>query len=186
MKKVLIFLMTSLFAVSISMGQPAKTNKTNTREAKKETKSAKITLKRLEGTAVSAEARYKFESDFGSIPDVTWKRSAYFDEASFSKGGKEMVAFYDLDGLLVGTTSAAKFTDLPKRAQDEIKTKYKDYSIGPVIFFDDNEANTSDMILYGKQFEDEDNYFIELTGGTNKIVVQVHPQGEVNYFTQIR
>ncbi len=62
---------------------------------------------------------------------------------------------------------------------------YKDYTIGPVVFYDDNEANSTDMILYGEQFEDADNYFVELSKGTKKIVVQVSPEGVVYFFKQL-
>ena len=59
-----------------------------------------------------------------------------------------MTAFYDENGDLVGTTYPKKFTDLPANAQMEIKTKYKDYKIGPVVLYDDNEANDTDMIMF--------------------------------------
>ena len=44
---------------------------------------------------------------------------------------------------------------------------------------------TTDMILYGLQFEDQDNYFVELTKGKDKIVVQVTPEGDVFFFKQL-
>jgi len=42
------------------------------------------------------------------------------------------------------------------------------------------------MMLYGKQFEDADNYFVELTKGAKKIIVQVDSQGLVFFFTELK
>lgn len=135
---------------------------------------------------MSEIAKSKYYADFGNVPDVKWKRVGTFDEAAFTKDGKEMKAFYDIDGKLVGTTTIKTFADVPAKGQKEIEAKYKDYSIGQqVVFFDDNEANETDMILYGVQFDDEDNYFVELTKGTKKIILQVNSEGEVFFFKQL-
>ena len=154
-------------------------------ETKKEAKTERKALRKLEGTKVSELAKTHFYSDFGNVPNAVWKRVDTYDQVIFTKDGQKMTAFYDYDANLVGTTSNKKFTDLPARAQQEIKAKYKNYSIGTVIFYDDNEANETDMILYGAQFEDADNYFVELAKGAEKIVVEVNPAGFVTYFKKL-
>ncbi|MGB8489995.1 MAG: hypothetical protein WCE64_02965, partial [Bacteroidales bacterium] len=147
---------------------------------------AKMTpLTKLQGEAVNTVSKDNFLVDFGNIPGVVWTRSTYFDEALFTKDGKKFRAFYGSDGKLVGTTSVARFIDLPASAQREIKSMYKDYTIGNVIYFEDNETNSVDMYLYGQQFEDADTYFVELTNGSKKIVVQVTPEGDIYFFTEI-
>ncbi len=186
MKKAVFLLMVLLIGMSNLMGQATKTGKTEPKTAKTAKATGTVTLKKLSGNAVSAEAKYNFSNDFGAIPNVTWKRSTYFDEATFANKGIPTVAFYDMQGMLVGTTSAGKFSDLPKRAQEDIKSKYGTYTPGAIIFFDDNEANSTDMYLYDLQFPDEDSYFVEMTKGTEKIVLQVHSQGEVDFFTTIK
>lgn len=186
MKKAVFFLMVLLLGMSYLMGQVTKTGKTGPQTAKSAKASATVTLKKLSGNAVSAEAKYNFTNDFGAIQNVTWKRSTYFDEATFANKGIPTVAFYDMQGMLVGTTSAGKLNDLPQRAQETIKSKYGTYTPGPIIFFDDNEANSTDMYLYDLQFPDEDSWFVELTKGTDRIVLQVHSQGEVDYFTKLK
>jgi hypothetical protein len=116
---------------------------------------------------------------------VYWRRDANFDVASFTENGQKMEAFYDYDANPVGTTAVKTFADLPAKAQNEIKSKYKDYSIGQVLFFDDNEWNETDMIMYGSQFNDADNYFVEQTKGNDKIVVRVDVPGYVYFFTKL-
>lgn len=172
MKKVLALSITFLFAVSVVIGQA--------------TKKARVPLKKLEGKDVSIVSKNNFATEYGNVPNVKWVRSSNFDEATFIKDGKEMRAFFDDEGNLVGTTSHVKFADLPEKAQKEIKAKYNDYSINPaIVFFDDNEKVDTDMILYGTQFEDADNYFVELSKGTKRIVLQVNPEGMVTFFKEL-
>lgn len=179
MKKSAIASIVFLFAIFLAHGQPMK------EETKKEQKKERIALKTLEGANVSESAKNSFNAGFGDQTNVHWKRTGTFDEAVFTMDGKEMTAFYDIEGRLVGTTKPASFSDLPANGQLDIKTKYKGYSIGPVIFFDDNEANPTDMVMYGTQFDDSDTYLVELAKGTNKIVVQVDKRGMVSFFRQL-
>lgn len=177
MKKIAVLTVACLLVLTTVQAQ--------TQSARKDPKIKKVSLKNLEKTSVSDVAKSHFYSDFGNMADVQWKRTPYFDEATFTKDGKQMIAYYDYDENLVGTTSIAKFSDLPASGQKEIQKIYKGYKIGPVIFFDDNEANDTDMLLYGTQFEDEDSYFVELTKANNKLVVHVTPDGNVYYFKQL-
>ena len=180
MKKLGISIAVFLFAFTLVQGQTKNT------ETKKEQKAGRIALKKLEGTNVSVMSKDNFAKDFGNLPNVQWKRVNTYDEATFMKDGKEMKAFYDFDSKLVGTTTHVTFADVPAKGQKEIKKQYKDYTVESVVFFDDNEANETDMILYGVQFDDSDNYFVELAKGTNKIILQVNSSGEVFFFKQLK
>ena len=53
------------------------------------------------------------------------------------------------------------------------------------MFFDDNEWNETDMILYGNQFADADNYFVELKKDNKEIILQVNPIGNVSILKQL-
>jgi hypothetical protein len=149
------------------------------------TNKTKKALGKLEGKEVSVLAKSHFNEDFGNLPDVQWIRSANFDEASFTRNGIKMKAWYGDDARLIGTTSYVSFSDVPAKGQKEIKARYKDYTIGPVVFFEDNETNESDMILYGMQFEDADNYFVELSKGKDIIVLKVTPESNVSFFQKL-
>jgi hypothetical protein len=186
MKKVAVLSVTFLFVMSVVSGQAPSTAKAQPQETKKEMKTAKVPLKKLEGKDINVVSKNSFISEFGNIPNVKWERTTYFDEAAFVKNGKEMKAFFDHEGNLIGTTSHVTYADIPAGAQKEIKSRYKDYTIDPVVvFFDDNERNDTDMMLYGVQFEDADNYFLELTKGTKKIVLQVNTEGMVFFFKEL-
>jgi len=177
MKTIAILAMTIFFALEFVQ--------TQAQETKNEVRTERKTLRKLEGTKVSELAKTNFYTDFGNAPDALWKRVDTFDQVTFTKDGKKMTAFYDFDANLVGTTSLKKFTDLPAKGQQEIKAKYKDYTVRTVIFFYDNQANETDMVLYGAQFDDADNYFVELTKGAEKIVVEVNPSGFVSLFKKL-
>jgi hypothetical protein len=181
MKRLAFLSLTLLFTIAVLFGQEQKSGNTQTKETKKE----KIPLKKLEGNKVSQMAKENFTAEYGNVPNVKWQRSGTFDEAIFMKDGKEMIAEYDIEGKLVGTTKVITFAEVPAAGQQEIKKRYKDYAVGTVIFYDDNEGNGTDMIMYGIQFDDEDNYFVELEKGNSKIVVRVDTKGEVIFFKQL-
>ena len=103
-----------------------------------------------------------------------------FGNATIITVDKERRIIADGAIAVLGDTIA----DLGKTA--EIKKKYPGYKVENVIFFDDNEANDTDMMLYGIQFEDADNYFVELSKNNQTLVVQVNPFGEVFFFKQVR
>lgn len=182
--------MVSLKTLAQSDEDVAKTEIKNTRlEEKainKEKKEERKALRKLEGNEVSDLAKTNFISDFGVTRNVRWRRSAQFDEATFTKDGQRMTAYYDYNSELVGTTQNKSFSDIPLKAQEIIKKKYKGYSIGTVVFFDDNEANETDMILNDIQFDDADNYFIPLTKNGKTTILMASPAGDVSYFTTIK
>jgi hypothetical protein len=185
MKRIVILSVTAFLAVTGMNAQVQKTGIAQTSETKKEVKAERKALRKLEGNNVSAVAKNNFAQQFGKAANVVWKRIDTFDEAAFNLDGNAMKAFYDFEGNLVGTTFKVAFTDLPSKGQQEIKSKYKDYTPGSVIMFDDNEANDTDMLLYGVQFDDSDNYFIEMVKGSQKIILRVNPAGSVSLFQQI-
>ncbi|OQP60400.1 hypothetical protein A3860_34030 [Niastella vici] len=125
-----------------------------------------------------------FLTDFPGATNVSWKING-FEEALFTLNGKEMKAFYDYNNELVGTTSEVSYFDMPEIARKYIEKHYKDYTTQQVILFDDNEYNDTDMMLYGNHFEDEDNYFVELSNNNKKIVLQVNMEGLVTFFKDL-
>ena len=158
----------------------------NESATKKEKKEERKELRKLKGHEVSYQSRQAFYADFGDLPVSKWDRTINFDEATFNNNGQVMTAFYDIESKLVGTVSSKTFADLPPNAQKYIGDKYKEYTPKSVIFFDDNEVNQTDMVLFGTQFDDEDNYFVELQKDNKKIVMKVTMNGNVEYFTQMK
>lgn len=189
MKKLVMLMMSALMIMFFTTLNAQDTKKTamnsEKNNAKKESKIEKKEIRKEEGKMISEMSKEAFEGDFGKLPGVVWEKDHLFDVALFTKDGKNCKAFYDETSKLVGTVTDKNFTDLPKSAQNEIKKQYKDYTIDKVVYFEDNESNESDMLLYGTQFEDADNYFVELTGKNKNIVVQVNPKGSIFFFKEL-
>jgi hypothetical protein len=186
--KRLFLILTVLFGISLLPTSAQVKNRPDNKamkETRKENRAERKELRKLEGRDINVLSKNNFTTSFGDATNVRWKRTDYFDEATFTKDGKVKTAFFDFDGNLVGTTERVTFTDVPASGQKEILKKYKDYTIGSVIFFDDNEFNESDMLLYGLQFDDEDNYFVELTKGKKNIVLRVNSRGSVYFFKDL-
>lgn len=183
MKKILFTVSIIIFVAGVQAQTAMLYAKT---EKKIERKEERKSLRKLNGHVVSEAAKLQFFTDFGKIPGAIWKRLANFDEATFKNDGKVITVFYDDEAKLVGSTSASAFTNLPVKAQKFINKEYKDYSKGDVIFFDDNEKNETDMLLYDLQFDDEDSYFVQLKKANKTIIVLVSKSGEVSYFTSMK
>jgi hypothetical protein len=134
----------------------------------------------------SSQTRANFYADFGYIPINQWEITDLFDEISFMKNNVLYTAYYDSNSELVGTISNVSAADLPAHALQDLYKKYKGYTVGKVVFYDDNESNQTDMMYYGQQFDDEDKYFVELQNDKEKIVVQVNTIGEVSFFRTLK
>src|SRR6185295_15504506 len=128
---------------------------------------------------------FEFSKDFPNAAAVTWNFGA-FVEASFLDNGVAKTAYYDDDDNLVGTTNEVDVTALPEKARDHIGKVYPGYTIERVVFFDDNEANDTDMSLFDQSFEDEDNYFPLLSNGSKQIILKVSPKGKVSFFENFK
>ena len=195
MKKLAILLVMLLPAFSVlnAQTQTMTAERGNSSEYGKEVKSAKpaksekAPLMTRASESVSSVSMISFGIDFPKAEDVVWHRTENLDQATFTnaKDGMRTRAYYDSDGNLVGSTTARKLADLPVRAIQTIKTDYKDYAIGPIIYFLDNALNDADMVLWATQFDDSDMYFAELDKGTQKIIVRITPSGDVSYFKEL-
>ncbi|MEP7374277.1 MAG: hypothetical protein ABI675_12855 [Chitinophagaceae bacterium] len=153
---------------------------------KKEKKEEKKEIRTLKGTEVSYQAEQQFMQDFGNINVTRWERTPEYDKAVFTKDGQTMYAYYDIEAKLIGTTMDKVFADIPANAQKYIDSKYRGYSKAGVVFFDDNEFNDADMILYNQPFEDADNYFVDLQKDNKEIIVRVNMNGDVSFFKQLK
>ncbi|HEY5406047.1 MAG TPA: hypothetical protein VIJ92_03130 [Ginsengibacter sp.] len=158
----------------------------NESEIKTNIHADKRELRKMEGTEVSNLAKAQFKIDFGNIPVDAWERTNNFDEATFVKNGQVTSAFYDSYAKLVGTTAEKTFADLPHKAQEWINKKYSGYAIADVFFFDDNEFNESDMLIYNMPFNGEDSYFVEVKKNNKAIILQVNKEGDVSYFFRLK
>jgi hypothetical protein len=191
MKKLLILSVTFMLALNIgqSFGQDnknyASTTNPNKKEKRIEKRGDRRELRLLEGSKVSNNSMKNFKIDFSNANNVNWTRTPNYDIASFTLKGQELKAYYDSDSQLVGTTQYKTIEDLPEKGQKILRDKYKDYSIGKIMFFNNNDLNRSPMLLWGTEIVDQSSFFVELASATKKMVVYVDQGGNVKPFKQL-
>jgi hypothetical protein len=158
------------------------------KQVNKEEKSVRREDRAFRNEEVSFQTMQAFKSDFPDAKDVGYMVGTNFDEVMYSKGSKDYIAYYNANGELVGTTSHANFSELPANARKTITKQYltKGFNTDRVILFDDNELVPTDMWLYERSFDDEDNYFIELSKLDRKLVLQVDMKGNVSFYKDLK
>ena len=143
-------------------------------------------MRKLAVNNVSEFSLRNFASDFGANSNVAWTRTNRYDEASFMKDGHETKAYYDLEGHLIGTTILKTYADLPQRGKNIIAKRYSDYTVESVLIYDFNKLSDAQLLMFSDQFEDSQNFFVQLSKGAEKLVLQVTPVGQVFFFSKIK
>jgi len=155
------------------------------KEKTEEKQTERPKLKKLEGDVINQDSQTNFYMTIGNVPDIKWTRDVYYDIAAYNKDKQDLKAYFDINGAFVGTTTIKKATDLSSSLQKNIKKLYPDATLGQVTYFQANEGNTTDMTLYGVQFESKTEYFVELSQGESKFVVMCDNQGDISLFKQL-
>ncbi|HEX7847761.1 MAG TPA: hypothetical protein VF476_18305 [Chitinophagaceae bacterium] len=191
MKRLIAIPAMILFTASAAFSQVSHTQalhdrsiaKAELREVRKEDRDIRKEDRKIE---ISYQAKQNFYKDFPGASNIGYMKGKDFDEIVFTLDDQVKKAYYDMDANLVGTTQQVAFGELPAKARKEIANHYKSYTVDNVILFDDNEADETDMVLYGNRFEDRDNYFIEMVKEGKRIVLQSTPSGDVSFFAEVK
>jgi hypothetical protein len=182
MKKLLIGSLTFLFVLGLT--NFITRSATNRTVIAKETKYSANYSKGFEAGNVSALTSKRFHADFGTLSGVVWEKSRTLDKVTFTKDGSRMVAYYNLHSRLVGISTDADSSVIPDQTLADIRTIYKDYKIGSVIFFDSNETNATSKLVYGTRLKEE-NYLVELSNESKKFIIRVNVIGGKAVINQI-
>lgn len=188
MRKLVFLVIAFLLTLNIgSFSQDLKNspNDKNKKEKRIDKRSDRRELKKLQGTKVSEISMKNFKIDFANATNVKWVRTPNYDIATFNLKMKEIRAYYDFEGKLVGTTEYKTKDDLPDRGMTNLQKKYKDYTIGRIIYFNNNHVSSSPMVLWGTEIEDRSSFFVELANGIKKLVVNIDHGGNVKLFKQL-
>ncbi|MFB6454800.1 hypothetical protein ACE38W_05970 [Chitinophaga sp. Hz27] len=134
---------------------------------------------------VSLQTQNQFYSDFGEINVSKWERMPYFDKVFFENDSVSAVAFYDTESKLVGVVYNKTFGDLPPKAQDYINEKMGEYTKGKVIYYRDLTRFNNATVAYRAQYDDVDNYYIEMSKNGKSAIYEITPVGSVTYFNTL-
>ncbi len=88
---------------------------------------------------VNSFVRNSFTSDFVNVTDVDWTITSSYAKATFVFNNVRTEAFYELNGELIGSSSAIAITDLPIAAKRNFAKKYGNYTVKEAIKFDGNQ-----------------------------------------------
>ncbi len=91
---------------------------------------------------VSSNILNSFGRDFAGATGVQWTTGNKLAKASFVFNGQHVIAFYNLDGELMGITRNITSLDLPLYLQTSLKKDYQDYWISD-LFELSNDNGTS-------------------------------------------
>ena len=106
---------------------------------------------------VSSTVLNSFSQEFAGAKDVQWVTGKDCYKASFVYNSQHVVAFYNLEGELMGLTRNISSLDLPIRLQTSLKKEYGNYWISD-LFEVSNADGTS--------------YYITVEKADSKVVLQ--------------
>ncbi len=170
--------------IVLGMTQMNANSATNNGVATSVSKSAVKNYNLVEAGRVSARTQGRFNQEFGNSSSAVWEKSGTLDKVTFVKDGEKRMAYYNKDSKLVGTGSEGIAAGMPAQAVAGLKSQYKAYTVGSVIFFDRNEANAISKLVYGTKLKEE-SYLVELNGEGKKIIVEVKVKGETAVISNI-
>jgi len=126
--------------------------------------------------------RTTFDGDYPQAKNVIWKATPEFNEARAMIDGKQTSVFYDNTGELMGTTTEAAVTDLPKAGLEQIEKKYPVSAIGEIVRYDDNADNENDVYAMDMDRQTEVNYFVNIRESDKNVILRVDDYGDVSLF----
>ncbi len=142
--------------------------------------------------AVSVLTKNQFAKDYPNATDIYFLKTNNYYQVSFKSDKKKVRAYYDFNNQLIGTTRLVEFKDIPEKARQEIKDKYKGYSVSRVFLFELNPHNDSYpnndyqyLTLFGTRFEKASNYFVELRTDNTELILKVSLAGEMDLFRTV-
>ena len=95
------------------------------------------------GTSAAKKINYqilqRFKGDFKDASNINWTITSTFAKADFLQDEEKVEAFYDLDGVLIGTSYHISLNELPKEAKKILATRYAQYNVTEVIRYEGME-----------------------------------------------
>ena len=106
---------------------------------------------------VSSAVLNSFSQEFAGAKDVQWVTTKDCYKASFVLNSQHVIAFYNLDGELLGLSRNISSLDLPLGLQGNLKKEYKEYWISDLF-----EVSNGDGT----------NYYITVEKADSKIILK--------------
>ncbi|NCI47686.1 hypothetical protein [Sediminibacterium soli] len=124
-----------------------------------------------DASKLNSLVKVSFEKQFQEAENVSWTVRNSFIKASFTMLGQQVEAFFGEEGELIGTSRKIEFEKLPLLTVTKIRKDYAGYTVSEAIEF---------------TREDDTNYYVSLSKGDKKQVLQVTPYGSVSVYRSAR
>jgi len=109
---------------------------------------------------VSYRILQHFNEDFKDVSNITWTLSSDYAKADFIQDEEKVEAFYDPDGVLIGTSRHISTSELPRDARRIFATKYSQDNIKEVIRYE----GANEAAYYISTESDREKTVFKLTG----------------------
>lgn len=108
-----------------------------------------------------------FKSEFYQASNVAWSVTNNYAKATFTHEGEQLEAFYDLNGVMLGTSKKITIADLPTSAKRTFAKKYSGYNVKEAIKFEDM---------------DETSYYISAENEKESVILRVQSENNISLF----
>jgi hypothetical protein len=113
-----------------------------------------------------------FVKTFPQATGVAYEVKHEFTEVSFTWNNINLLAFYDMEGNLIGTSRAVEIKDLPLSYMLNIKREYAGYVITDAIEFDNADSGLS--------------YYVTVVGPEKSYVLHLDADGTISVFKKMK
>jgi hypothetical protein len=121
---------------------------------------------------VDAKILNHFAKTFATAENVTWKRTADFYKASFTRNNQRMEVFYNDKDELICTATYIGRQDIPCSAMSAIQAKYDGYRLASAIKCVDADGTI--------------HYYTEVENAKKKVILQTDSDGNTTLYKTTR
>ena len=134
---------------------------------------ATVNMQAAYNLPVSENIKKSFSREFTNANQVTWSwlSETGIYKAAFTFNGKEVNAYFDRDGEIIGTSRYISKQQMPLIVAQELEKQYKDYVVRTII---EHSA------------KDQTNYYITIEGSNAAAMIKATPSGSLSRFKKIK
>jgi len=124
------------------------------------------------GDESNAKAMSNLKKEYSDAKNVQWSVTDDYIKATFRWKNQDLIVFYTKDGETFAQSRLITPDNLPLKAQQYLEKKYHDYRIAEAIEFNSEQNGLC--------------YYVSVTKGITKKVLQISPEGNVTTFRPSR
>ena len=120
------------------------------------------------GDESNAKAISSLKKEYNGAKDVQWNVTDDYIKATFNWNNQELQVFYTKDGDTFAESRLINANNLPIKAQQYLQKNYTDYQLTEAIEFTSEQNGLC--------------YYVSLTKGSAKKILQISPNGSITTF----